>query len=728
MRIVSNAMLITSGVYLALGLIYLRFWWAERARTAYLAFTISCISYTLFSWFELGMLNAATPEQYLFYIWWDVIIGTVGLISVAWFGYIQLQGRKWLFGTYGAMRILALILHLFMTNGILFRQITSVGRRTVLGETLSYPISVPNPWMVLPHLSHIVLIIFFLDASVRCWRRGEHRQALIFGAGTILFGTTVLLLAPSVLWGLVAIPIMASFPVLFFIAPMLYELNYELHRTAMLAEKLEERDARLTETLEQLQLSAAAANVGMWTRTVGGEIIWVSEKAGEILGFPSGERFTREDFFQQIHPNDRALLVTFFRQLEQGKNEFQLEYRILLKDGNVRWVHSRGKVEAVNGERFIRGAVVDITKLKMAEEAIHDLSGKLMNAQEKERARLARELHDDLSQSIALLSIQLATLRNEPKDLVYVKNRLDRFVADVERLSSDVHRISHELHPARLTQLGLETALRGFCRELSAAHPLKIDFEAENLPRDLPEDISLCLYRVTQESLQNIIKHSGAATARVSVKLENAEVRLSVSDNGNGFDPSATKGKKALGLVSIDERVRAVKGEAKIISAVGAGTKIEVRVPVGNDSDDGINSNSKVKSNDKRIRVVVADDSKVMLEMIVGLLSPHFEVVGTARDGNSALEIIQQLKPDIAVLDMSMPFKTGIDVAADLKTSAPEVKVVILSSRDDEYYLRAANSAGALAYVIKATLGEELIPALERAYAGTQTGRDLVAN
>jgi PAS domain S-box-containing protein len=331
----------------------------------------------------------------------------------------------------------------------------------------------------------------------------------------------------------------------------------------------------------------------MWTRKIGDERIWVSEKAGEIWGHPSGDQFTRAEFFQNIHPDDRELVVSNVRELEGGKNEFQLEYRILLKDGNVRWVHSRGKVEALNGDRFIRGAVVDITKLKMAEEAIHELSGKLMNAQEKERARLARELHDDLSQSVALLSIKLATLRNEPKDLAYVKDQLDQFVSDLDRLSVDVHRISHELHPARLNHLGLETALRGFCRELSAAHALQVDFEAENVPRDLPDDISLCLYRVTQESLQNIIKHSGAAAARVSVKLENGEIRLSVSDDGNGFDPSARKAKEALGLISIDERVRAVKGEASVISAVGAGTKIEVHVPVGNHSADGINDNSK---------------------------------------------------------------------------------------------------------------------------------------
>jgi PAS domain S-box-containing protein len=331
----------------------------------------------------------------------------------------------------------------------------------------------------------------------------------------------------------------------------------------------------------------------MWSRPVSGKTLWLSEKAGEILGFPSGEQFTRDDFYQQIHPDDRPLLATVIRELEEGKNEFQFEYRIISKDENVRWIHSRGKVELVKGARFVRGAVVDITKLKVAEQAIHELSGKLMNAQEKERARLARELHDDLSQSIALLSIQLATLRNKPKDLEYVKDQLDRFVADVDRLSVDVHRISHELHPARLSHLGLETALRGFCRELSAAHPLEIDFEAESVPRDLPDDISLCLYRVTQESLQNVIKHSGAAAARVSVKLENGEIRLSVSDNGNGFNPSARKAKEALGLISIDERVRAVKGEASVISAVGTGTRIEVHVPIGNHSGDGGNNNSR---------------------------------------------------------------------------------------------------------------------------------------
>jgi len=392
-------MLMLSGVYLALGLIYLRFWWAERVRTAYLAFSISCLSYSIYTWFELGMMHSRTPEEYLSYAWWAFLPGTVGLIAFAWLVYIHLRGRKWLFVTHSAARILAIVLHVVMANGIHFRQVISVGQRTILGETLSYPIAVQNAWMLVPHLSHLLLVIFFLDSSIRCWRRGERRTALTFGTGTILFGMTILIVPTSVLWGLAPIPLATSLAVLFVLSPMLYELNYDMHHAAMLAETLEERearlintlgqlqerDARLTETLDQLQLSAAAANVGMWTRKIGDDNIWVSEKAGEIWGFPGGEQFTRKAFLRNIHPADRDLFHTNIRELEEGKSEFQLEYRVLSSDGSIRWIHSRGKVEPINGDRFIRGAIVDITKLKMVEDRLTETLDQLQLAQQAAR-------------------------------------------------------------------------------------------------------------------------------------------------------------------------------------------------------------------------------------------------------------------------------------------------------------------------------------------------------
>jgi DNA-binding NarL/FixJ family response regulator len=126
----------------------------------------------------------------------------------------------------------------------------------------------------------------------------------------------------------------------------------------------------------------------------------------------------------------------------------------------------------------------------------------------------------------------------------------------------------------------------------------------------------------------------------------------------------------------------------------------------------------KTKIENKNIHVVVADDHKPMLDIMVKLLTPHFEVVGTAADGKAALEMIEILKPDIAVLDISMPFKTGIEIAADLKTSGSEVKVVLVTAHDDEYFRRAAISVGASAFIKKTRLGDELIPAVESAYAG----------
>ncbi len=132
-------------------------------------------------------------------------------------------------------------------------------------------------------------------------------------------------------------------------------------------------------------------------------------------------------------------------------------------------------------------------------------------------------------------------------------------------------------------------------------------------------------------------------------------------------------------------------------------------------SENGINNGSKNKSDKKRLRVVVADDSKPMLETVVRLLTPRFDVVGRAADGKAAQEMIDHLKPDIAVLDVSMPFKTGIEIAADLKTRASKVKVVIISAHDDEYYIRAARDAGASAYIVKTGLPGELIPAIENA-------------
>src|SRR4051812_38627777 len=152
------------------------------------------------------------------------------------------------------------------------------------------------------------------------------------------------------------------------------------------------RIAYLTETLEQLKMAAAAGNVGMWTRSVDGEILWASEKAGEIWGFSNGERFTQTDLIELLHPDDHERVMSCVQALTSGKEEYQIEFRIVAKGGALRWVQSQGRIEKVNGTPVVRGALVDITKQKMAETAVRQLSHKLITAQETERARVALEL------------------------------------------------------------------------------------------------------------------------------------------------------------------------------------------------------------------------------------------------------------------------------------------------------------------------------------------------
>ena len=580
MRVVTNGILMISGACIALGIIHFRFWLMERSRRDELAFSILCFSIAAYSGFELSMMHSASPEDYGFWLKWSHLANAPLLVSVAWFAYVSLGGRRWMFLTFLVMRILVLLLNFVFTLNINVRRVNAMVPVNVLGEELFYPVVTPNPWTLLAQGSFILLIIFCLHASYLAWKRGERRKAWVFGVGVALFTVFNLLFVITITWGIVKLPLFVSYTFFFVAAAMVYELNYEMQTSALLSKKLIEHDATLTETLKQLNLSASAGNVGMWTRKIGEDKIWVSEKGGEIWGFHGERQFTREEFFKSLHPEDKQFVLSTIKELEEGKNEFLLEYRIFTKDGELRWVEARGKVEPVNGSRVIRGAIVDITKRKLAEDAVHELSRQLMDAQEKERARLARELHDDLSQSLALLSSQMSGLCDESDDVGYIKEQIQHLVSKIVEVSRDVRRISHELHPAKLSQLGLESALRGLCREIAAAYNLKLDFKAENLPLKLPDDVSLSLYRIAQESLQNVVNHSDATNARVSIKLENGEVRLSVSDNGNGFDPDAEKAKESLGLISIDERARAVKGTVKITSAIGEGTQIEARVPV----------------------------------------------------------------------------------------------------------------------------------------------------
>jgi len=200
------------------------------------------------------------------------------------------------------------------------------------------------------------------------------------------------------------------------------------------------------------------------------------------------------------------------------------------------------------------------------------LSGRLIALAEEERKHLARELHDDIGQRLSLLAVELDLLTVEQDCAGSVRDKLNQALAEIKELATDVHNLSHRLHSSKLQHLGLPIALKEVCRQMAGQHRIAIDLQADNITPILPEDVSLCLYRVAQEALSNAVKHSQSKRVEVRLKASNGRVLLQIKDFGIGFDPAMQIG--GLGLATMQERLRMIGGTLSIQSIPGIGTEL----------------------------------------------------------------------------------------------------------------------------------------------------------
>ncbi|MDX6710436.1 MAG: hypothetical protein QOH96_1452 [Blastocatellia bacterium] len=251
------------------------------------------------------------------------------------------------------------------------------------------------------------------------------------------------------------------------------------------------------------------------------------------------------------------------------------------KSGHLRvWLSSAESVES-QSEKYPLLASCDITERKRMEQEISEVHGRLIRVQEEERSRIARELHDDINQKLALLSIELEQFSecpaNRPSEVRKCAKALWR---RAQNLSSDIQRISYNLHPSKLDHLGLVAAVKSLCHEVSVHRALAVDFTSHDIPQEIPRDVSLCIFRIAQEALRNVIRHSGSATAQVELVWSLNELNLRVTDSGSGFEPGKAKSKQGLGLISMQERLRLVGGKLVIRSKPSHGTQVEARVPL----------------------------------------------------------------------------------------------------------------------------------------------------
>jgi len=260
-----------------------------------------------------------------------------------------------------------------------------------------------------------------------------------------------------------------------------------------------------------------------------------------------------------------------------------IECRVLLPNGTTRWIAVTGRANfaSSNAPSQLLGVAIDITERHRVEVESRQISGKLITAQEDERKRIARDLHDDLNQRLALLSVEMDIFGADSKDRRdSARERFDSMSSQIKELSSEVHRLSYQLHPAKLDQLGLVVAARTFCREVSLQAGIAVHFEQHDVPRDVGADVALCLYRVIQEAVQNSVRHNGGVAIQVSLSHAEKVIRLFIADEGKGFEVDHAIHNGGLGLVSMRERVRQVRGSIQFTSAPGKGTRIEVTVPL----------------------------------------------------------------------------------------------------------------------------------------------------
>jgi signal transduction histidine kinase len=246
---------------------------------------------------------------------------------------------------------------------------------------------------------------------------------------------------------------------------------------------------------------------------------------------------------------------------------------------------------AERANRFLLGGVLGLAaaiafigflamRLRNQRNAVEALGEKLISAQEEERARIARDLHDDLSQRVAALSIGLSNLKRLMTNGGGQPEQLDRLSDQVGKVAGSLRTISHSLHPAMLQHAGLVPALQSLVREFSESSGIRVSMEAGPLSRPVPPEVALCLYRIAQEALQNIAKHSGAAEARVRLTGSGRDLQLTVSDSGAGFPGDTLEKGAGLGIISMKERVRTVHGSLRVDTGPGHGTKVTARVPV----------------------------------------------------------------------------------------------------------------------------------------------------
>ena len=606
---------------LTLAGIYLLVWCKQRQDWAHLLFSCTAVAAAAIAAFELAMMHAETVGQYEALMRWIHVPVWVLIVSFVSFVRLYLHaGRPWLAWSICGLRTLVLILNFIFTPNLNFRHITSLRQFSWGGEVISVPIGVANPWGLLSSVSLLLLLIFFIDATITVWRRGDRRRALVVG-GSMIFGAILAWHVPLVIWGIIDIPFFLCFAYSGIVAAMAYELSYDLLRAAQLARQLQAREADLRETEERMELAASAAELGMWMWDIVRDEIWITDKGRALFGFGASEKLDFDRFRSVLHPEDRQSVLQAVENTLHTGAEYEAEYRVVLPDGQLRWISGRGQVE-FNGDgqpARVRGASVDITKRKQAEEQAARQRNEMAHLSRVSTlgelsGSIAHELSLPLSAILSNAQAAQRVLANGDADLAEVRDILNDIVSEDKRAGEVIRRLRQWLkkdeaqqHPVQINNV-VDDVLQ-LVRSDLVNQKVTVDTElARHLPTVTGDPIQL------QQVLVNLVVNSCDAMTdcntperrlliRTGIENGSSAVTVSVTDRGGSipeekmeqiFEPFFTTKAKGMGLgLSVCRTIIAAhRGKLWARNNADCGATFHFSLPIGAPGDAVLLSNN----------------------------------------------------------------------------------------------------------------------------------------
>jgi PAS domain S-box-containing protein len=587
---------------LTLALIYAFIWWRQRDAWVNLLFAMVAVATAAGTWFDLAILRASSPAEMASAIRWLQAVVGVLILSLAGFVRLFLEARRSsLFWIACALRVVAVVLNFLTGENLNFREILTIRHLTFLGESVStIGEVVRNPWQIVGVVANFALIIFILDAAITAWRRGDRRKALFVGGSIVIGSMAASLESAFATWTHSDFPPTTSLFFLVILLTMAYEFGGEALRATQLSHDL-------NASQQQIALAAEAAKLGFWSRKSGQDDLWATDQWRALFGFAKSDRLNYDDFLQRLHPDDRDSARQALTEASRGDGRYQTEHRVLLPDGQIRWIASQGRVEFDGYGQPIRfqGVSLDVTHNKQAEiqaqEHRNEVAHLMRVASVGElSAALAHELNQPLTAILSNAQAAQLFLARDDVDLEDIRDILRDIVTDDQRAGEVISRLRNLLKKSDFQPQELNVneligeVLKLMKHELTARAVRVVTEFTADLPSIVGDRVQL------QQVLINLILNASDAMSRQaenartltlsSTRVEDSAVQISVTDTGSGiprgdeekvFEPYHTTKAHGLGLgLSLSRSIiRAHGGRMWAENRVAAGAMFYFTIP-----------------------------------------------------------------------------------------------------------------------------------------------------